>query len=192
MKKVLCLFIFILSLYITSGSINAEDFIDAVVDEETIDYEAGEIAEDSSASFEFDMPDELFEDEAWEEEALEDDTLDDAVEELAWDDTDDPIVGAPQDGIIVDSAILEEEPSDEIIAEGACGAATNWTLYSSGLLIISRSGPTYDFDVDSVFNETTAPWFVYSDLINRAIIMDGIYSILFDVVLPSPAIKACG
>ncbi len=67
----------------------------------------------------------------------------------------------------------------ETVYTGVCGENLTWSLgETSGKLVISGTGPMYDYEYDSVGGGTiNSPWFEYKDLIKEIIIKDGVTTI---------------
>lgn len=62
---------------------------------------------------------------------------------------------------------------DTVIAEGSCGTDMNWTLYESGLLLISGSGDMTDYSSYG----TKAPWNSHLDRIKNVVLEGDITSV---------------
>ena len=68
------------------------------------------------------------------------------------------------------------EVEDEEVYTGVCGENLTWTLgKSSGKLVISGTGPMYDYEYNN--SSVNSPWFAYKDLIKEIIIEDGVTTI---------------
>ena len=59
-------------------------------------------------------------------------------------------------------------------ADNKCGENAYWEIDEDGTLIISGTGPMYDYELDATDLSTNAPWFESADYIYKIIVEEGI------------------
>ena len=67
-------------------------------------------------------------------------------------------------------------PAYSLIDSGSCGDNVTWELFSNGTLVISGTGPMYDYDIVT-YGGLNTPWRSYLGSIQQAVIHPGVTSI---------------
>ena len=91
-----------------------------------------------------------------------------------------------------ESNVVISEDANTASEENKCGENAYWTL-EENTLVISGTGPMYDYTYDFEADTTTAPWYIYADNIHYIQIDDGItyigdnafaFMLLYSIVIP--------